>query len=613
MNRRPPVVFTGLVAATVLSAAVAGSAIGATATRLGPDGGSVDRLISLPRVLLAGNDGDPDIGGIGGNVWASYNRGASWVVATNAQARVVGALDSFHSDPESRHDPRYRNIVYTVDTYTTGNPLVSVSTDGGRHFATRGRIPTPSDDEAFAMMTVVPTRPRATLLVSIDKSFATPRGPSELWRSVDAGRTWRRVTTLPADVNAMWSSPTRPRAVFASVDSQQGWAKLYRSRDAGKTWARIGGQLPRAPAEGDLAISPRRPGHLLVRSNHSIFSSVDSGSTWVRRAIAPDLSQIIFDTSSDTTAYAASPTGVLRSTDDGRTWTAVNRGRRALDVTDLAATGPLLAVTSRTTPQLSFSRDGGETWTSPTLDRPTRNEGISRVVVDATDPNRIAVIGSDMVQSVDAGISWQSTGITAEVLAQDRSSDAVYAVAQGSLLRSPRIGEPFSVVSSSLPFTQNLAIGGNSIYLRPQPGSKRLRRSLDGGATWSWTSSLPFDVEMVEVAPSAPREVYAFLNWDKGYVWRSRDGGTTWQKPAMSGFPRSVGISALTVDRLDPSHLFAGANAGGVWTSHDRGDTWSRLTSFPYGIRRISQDQSAPTRLFVATAGFGAWRIDGAN
>jgi photosystem II stability/assembly factor-like uncharacterized protein len=234
-------------------------------------------------------------------------------------------------------------------------------------------------------------------------------------------------------------------------------------------------------------------------------------------------------------------------------------------------------------------------------------------VVDAADPNRIAIDGSDIVQSVDGGSSWQSTGITAEVLAQDRNGDAVYAAAQGALLRSPRIGEPFSVVSSSLPFTQNLAIGGNSIYLLPQPGSKRLRRSLDGGATWSWTSNLPFDVETVEVAPSSPREVYAFLNWDKSYVWRSRDGGTTWQKPAMDGLPKWAGVSALTVDRLDPSHLLAGASTGGVWTSHDRGETWTRLTSLPRWVTKISQDRSAPTRLFVATPGFGAWRIDGAN
>lgn len=616
ITRRCPLVAAAL-AAGALALTGVGGAFAATATRIGPDGGPATKLVSLPRVLLvtSGDGGYDAAGGFAGNAWASYDHGRSWVLGTRQQADVLNAADRTDggwSNPETLHDPRRRNVVYDINSFSDiGGVAVRVSSDGGRHFVKRGRIPTVSTEEMFTRTTLLGTTPRTTLLVAIDKAFAFTNQPPELWRSLDAGRTWRRVTTLPGSVRTFWPHPARPKVVFATTEVGENFEfRLYRSRNAGATWTRIGAGLRTPPSPGGLAISRRRPSHLLTISSNSIMSSSDSGSTWTRRGTFSGLSGIVIDAGTDSTAYAMNSMGVVRSTDDGRTWQQVNRGRRAIEATDIAISGVNVLLASQTPPYLSSSNDGGTTWTFPKLDRGT--QGVSDVAIDSVDANRIAVIGPDLIQSIDGAATWQPTGIDAFFLTQDRVSGAVYTFANNVLLKSPRAGDPYTAVSSPLPGPRVVVVAGSSIYLLPYFDATRIRRSFNGGRTWSWTARLPFQADSIEAAPSAPNEVYAFQEWS-AELRRSSDGGTTWHQPALRGLPKHPGISSLMVDRTDPAHLFVGLYSSGIWTSHDRGETWVRLSVVPRRVSKIKQDPLVPTRLFVATTGFGVWRIDGAR
>lgn len=101
--------------------------------------------------------------------------------------------------------------------------------------------------------------------------------------------------------------------------------------------------------------------------------------------------------------------------------------------------------------------------------------------------------------------------------------------------------------------------------------------SSDGGSTWS-TSGLPSDIGAVQalaIDPSNDRVVYAGTGIG---VFRTSDGGTTWTQ-ASDGLPPNThnnarAVTALAVDPLSPSTLYAGLISGGLFRSLDGGSTW---------------------------------------
>src|SRR5205823_1704753 len=62
--------------------------------------------------------------------------------------------------------------------------------------------------------------------------------------------------------------------------------------------------------------------------------------------------------------------------------------------------------------------------------------------------------------------------------------------------------------------------------------------------------------------------------------------------------------------------VFLYDNATGVWRSNDRGKTWARIWAKPSpsgGMGHLAADPADPTRLYVAVAGAGVYRLDGAT
>jgi photosystem II stability/assembly factor-like uncharacterized protein len=137
-----------------------------------------------------------------------------------------------------------------------------------------------------------------------------------------------------------------------------------------------------------------------------------------------------------------------------------------------------------------------------------------------------------------------------------------------------------------------VAAMGHAFGKNPERG---IFRSNDGGETWEHVLALNDSTGASDLTmnPTNPRELYAGMwrgerkPWavisgaEEGGVYKSTDGGDTWQKLG-GGLPEGVvGKVGVSVSPADPDRVWAILEAepdGGVYRSDDAGATWARTT-----------------------------------
>ena len=206
---------------------------------------------------------------------------------------------------------------------------------------------------------------------------------------------------------------------------------------------------------------------------------------------------------------------------------------------------------------------------------------IGSIDVAATDRNVIYVgtgtgdtrgntsTGRGIYKSVDGGDTWAFSGLAdggqiGRIEIHPRNPDIAFAAVLGH------------------PFGKNETRG---VY-----------RTTDGGETWERVlyANDSTGASVVAIDPENPRNIYAGLwraerkPWAMisggadGGVYRSRDGGDTWEK-LSGGLPEGiVGKVGLTVSPANPDRIWVIIEAepdGGVYRSDDGGDNWERVNS----------------------------------
>jgi photosystem II stability/assembly factor-like uncharacterized protein len=118
-------------------------------------------------------------------------------------------------------------------------------------------------------------------------------------------------------------------------------------------------------------------------------------------------------------------------------------------------------------------------------------------------------------------------------------------------------------------------------------------RSPDGGRSWEdITAGLPSTFGFpIRVHPRDPQTAWTLpLNGDSAgryppdasaAVWRTRDGGASWQG-LRNGLPQqscffTVLRQAMAGDTRDPAGVYFGTNSGSVFASTDEGDSWDEI------------------------------------
>jgi hypothetical protein len=139
----------------------------------------------------------------------------------------------------------------------------------------------------------------------------------------------------------------------------------------------------------------------------------------------------------------------------------------------------------------------------------------------------------------------------------------------------------------------------NVIYQQNHCG---VYRSDNAGADWIdiGEGKLPSRFGFpVAVHPHDPRTLYLALEQSDEYrlsvdgrfaVWRSRDGGESWQR-MTSGLPERAHLvvlrEAMATDTLDEAGIYVGTNTGQLFHSRDSGETWDLLADYLPPIQSV--------------------------
>jgi uncharacterized protein (TIGR03437 family) len=263
--------------------------------------------------------------------------------------------------------------------------------------------------------------------------------------------------------------------------------------------------------------------------------------------------------------FAGTGSGVLRSTDQGQSWTAASAGLPNFDVVAFAAVGSNLFAGGC---RLYRSSDQGRTWSQASA-------GIFNCV------NSFAIIGETLFagaynagvyRSTDQGRSWTllSDGLTdRRIVALLASGSTIFAGADGGgVFRSTDEGRNWTAASNGLTGGRRIrafaALGANIFASTDDRG---VFLSTDQGQNWKAVNS---GITEYGVATLFASGANIFAGTYGGRVFRSTDQGQNWVE-VSEGLP-GVWVKALAAPG---GKLFSATNGGGVYRLGDDGRRWT--------------------------------------
>jgi photosystem II stability/assembly factor-like uncharacterized protein len=209
-------------------------------------------------------------------------------------------------------DPRNANKIYLG----TSDGHVFTSSDEGAHWQLLSRIGSGQDDVITRIL--VDSRDSNRLYAS---TWSLYSGGGGVYRSDDAGRTWKAVGLAHETVRALAQAPTNPKIFTAG--SLTG---VYRSVDDGATWERI------TPANHEdlrnfdsVAFDPRDENIVYAGTYHLPWKTTDGGKNWfpIGKGMIDDsdVMSIIIDPANPNNIHATACSGIYHSTNAAQDWT----------------------------------------------------------------------------------------------------------------------------------------------------------------------------------------------------------------------------------------------------------------------------------------------------
>jgi photosystem II stability/assembly factor-like uncharacterized protein len=488
-------------------------------------------------------------------------------------------------------------------------------------------------------------------------------GPgSGIFKSVDGGTTWQPLTSgLPSEGVGRIGiavAPANSQRVYAVVDAREGG--LFRSDDAGANWSRVSGDSRiwgRGWYFGKVSVDPRNSDIVYV-SNTALYKSTDAGKNWTPIKGAPggdDYHQLWISPEDPDWMIVASDQGAVVTLDGAVTWSswynqptaqlyhvaadyrfpywvtgaqqdsgAVGTPVRGLHAvismhewTGLGAGGESgYTAPDPLHPEILFggtvTRWNNVTWASQNVSPergaqggPFRHAWTQPLVFSPADPHALYYANQYLYKTVDGGEHW--TQISPDLTREDPGVPPnLDEAAAADAPQGKRRGVIYTIAPSP--------VSAPLVWVGTDDGLIQVSR--DDGKTWqdvtpelitSWSK-----VTMMEASHFDAGEAYAAVERHQledyePYIYRTRDGGKTWQK-IVRGLPAGIYVQAVKEDPVRRGLLFAGTERG-VFVSFNDGDDWQPLQ---LNLPAVSMRDLAVhgNDLIAATHGRGFWMLD---
>ncbi len=450
-----------------------------------------------------------------------------------------------------------------------------------------------------------------------------------VWRSDDAGATWRKVNNVnprPMYFSKLLIDPVDPERVYF------GGVGLHMSIDGAKS-VETDAALVTHDDVHSIWVNPRNPEHVLIGNDGGLAVSYDMAKSWI---FIPNLPVGLF--------YHVSydmemPYNICGGMQDNYNWCGPSASRHGAGIYNydwfqiLGGDG-FVALPDLRDSRIVYSEslDGnlirrntvtGESRSirpSPTNVTPAPAAGETfrfhwdtPLIRSPHDPGVIIVAANRVFRSNDRGDSWQ-------MISPDLSSNA-----NRDSIRTMGVVNTATTIArndgiQSWPTIVALAESPKQagvLWAGTDDGNVQMTR--DGGRSWtnvtSRLSGFPAGAFVSEVVPSAFDAGTAYVtvanhrqNDYASYIWVTTDFGATFSR-LDAGLTGEV-VRTLTEDQKNPDVLYIGTETG-IFLSLDRGRSWRRLkANFP--SVRVDEITLHPrdNAMLVATHGRALWVLD---
>jgi len=446
-----------------------------------------------------------------------------------------------------------------------------------------------------------------------------PPGQGGVFRSDDAGETWRRVNADQALWGRGWYfekiavDPKNPDIVYVPN------VAVNRSRDGGATWDVIRGspggddyhQVWISPDDPDILIVASDQGTIITRNARTADPRNMTWSSWLNQPTAQ-----VYHASVD---YRF-PYWVVGAQQDSGAVAVRSRGKFAQisqrDWEPIGAAGESgYAAGDPLHPGVIYGGEGSRWDLETNLSIPNtaapkgsetdRGDWTQPLVLSPADPHTLYYASQFLFKTTDGARTW--TQISGDLTRPDPGIPSnLDLTAAAATDRNGKRGVIYAVAPSPL--------RAPLIWIGTDDGL--IQVTTDDGTSWHdvTPSALTAWSRVTGIEASHFDEGEAYASVDRHqlqdfapYIYRTRDQGRSWQ-PITAGLPEGVYVHVVKEDLLRRGLLFAGTERG-AFVSFDDGDHWQPLQrNLP--VTSVRDFVVYGNDLIVATHGRGFWVID---
>jgi photosystem II stability/assembly factor-like uncharacterized protein len=552
-------------------------------------------------------------------IYRSTDGGAHW-----AQVLFV---DENTGGSGIKIDPRDSNILYASLWNVRSGPWednnvfngtaggLFKSEDGGDHWRQlKNGLPNDLSQIEIAVAPSKPGRLYATVATNESGDYSSAAGLG-VYRSEDSGETWLRITNDPrpalriggGDLPIIKVDPSDADVLYSAT------IVTVKSTDGGVHWSSLRG-APGGDDYQNLWISPDNSRHIALVSDQGAIITVNGGETWSSWFNQPtaQLYHIgVIDGFPYRICSGQQESGsVCISTrgNDGeitlREWHPVGVIEYGYVVPDPLDPDTVYGA-GRNEVTKAYLPTGQVRNITPI---PLKGEGVR---VDRTeplffspqDPHKLYYAANRLYATTDGGDSWS-------VVSPDLTREDPGVPASVGSLFVPKAAKQRGVIYAASAST----LQNGLIWL-----------GMDDGLIWvdrngaqSWQNVTPPEltpwskVTQIEASHFDPEVAYASVSRFrvddlKPYIYRTRDGGKTWQL-ITAGLAPDAPANTVREDPARRGLLYAGTE-NAVWVSFDDGDHWNSLQlNLPHTSMRDLAVHGED--LIVATHGRSFWILD---